>query len=74
MSAVGQTRKSDGGVWMSASGVTAEVILDRQNARVLPRPGASENRACELTAKIVALLIILYASGVVGLFIYDHLL
>ena len=43
-------------------------------ARVSPRPGASENRACELTAKIVALLIILYASGVVGLFIYDHLL
>ena len=43
-------------------------------ARVAPRPGASQSRACELTAKIVALLIILYASGVVGFFIYDHLL
>ncbi len=43
-------------------------------ARVSPRPVASEYRACELTAKIVALLIILYASGVVGFFIYDHLL
>ncbi len=43
-------------------------------ARVAPRPGASESRACELTAKIVALLIILFISGVVGLFIYDHLL
>ncbi len=43
-------------------------------ARVAPRPGASAIRACELTAKIVAVLIILYMSGVVGFFIYDHLL
>ena len=43
-------------------------------ARVAPRPGASESRACELTAKIVAVLIILYMSVVVGFFIYDHLL
>ncbi len=43
-------------------------------AQVTPPPGASGSRACELTAKIVALLIILYASGVVGFFIYDQLL
>ncbi len=43
-------------------------------AQDAPRPGASECRACELTAKIVALLIILYASGVVGFFIDDQLL
>ncbi len=43
-------------------------------APVAPRPGASESRARELTAKIVALLIILYVSSVVGFFIYDHLL
>ena len=42
--------------------------------RVPPRPAAWESLACELTAKIVALLIVLYASGVVGFFIYDHLL
>ena len=43
-------------------------------ARVAPRPGASETWACELTAKIVAVLMILFMSSVVGFFIYDHLL